>query len=406
MSTPTPFPAVSTRPVPHAAALPAGVRSIQQTAPSIEQGYFVLTMMPSLYCALDCPHCYLSKAERRNPLRLADADLRRILTGVDAYYERRGIRDKVVHAYQYGGEPTSMGVEAFGTMLDSIDAVLSPERGYTVRHTVLSSLIEVDLDAWLPIFRDRCGNFLQSSYDGRMRGGAYMRTWDAQMRRARDLGLDLSTISVVNARLIEEGPERVLDYLSELGVVEASFLPFMWNEQNDGKKYDRLAPTMRVWSDFMIAMGEAWIARRSRGLDAPEIGQLRFVLGQAEMSSPVSNIAGQTLFLLPNGDFALPDYRNGWQEYMNRFANGLTTDFESVLASPKRRAYLRRQMTRNGNADCRTCPHGDKCVMEFWKDNRTDDECFGGRGFVEWALANRARIDALDAGRRRSFSFY
>ena len=369
-----------------------GVRIKRQHAASIEQGHFVLTMMPSLYCDLDCPHCYLSKAERRDPTRLSDIAIGRILRKVDAFYDRRCIARKTIHAYQYGGEPTSMGVASFSRMLDTIESCLPARKGYDVRHTILTSLVDVDLDSWIDIFRTRCGGFLQSSFDGRMRGGGYMKKWDARMREAGRRGLDLSTISVVNARILGDGPEDTLAYLSDLGVVEASFLPFMWNEQNDGKKFDRLAPTMAAWSDFMIRLTEAWIDRRKRGLDAPEIGQLRFILAQAEMDSPVSNIAGQTLFLMPNGDFALPDYRNGWQEYMNRFGNGLAHDFGDILASPRRRAYLRRQLTRNQNPECLTCPHADKCVMEFWKDNRPGDDCFGGRRYVEWVLANRTRI--------------
>jgi len=386
--------------------LDTDVRIRQQHAASIEQGHFVLTMMPSLFCELDCPHCYLSKPERRDPTRLMNSAIRKALQKVDAFYDDRSIEHKTIHAYQYGGEPTSMGVEAFGRMLDTIDATLPKSKGYDVRHTILTSLIEVDLDEWLHIFRDRCGGFLQTSFDGRMRGGRFVRKWDAQMRKARDLGLTLSTISVVNNRILEDGPRGTLDYLSDLGVVEASFLPFMWNEQNDGKKYDALAPSMRAWSDFMINLTEAWIEKRSRGERTPEIGQMRYILAQEAMSSPVSNVAGQTLFLMPNGDWALPDYQNGWQEFMNRFANGIGSDFTSVLASPKRRAYLRRQMTRNGNKECIECPHADKCVMEFWKENRPDDDCFGGRLYVEWVMENKDRILEVDSGLQRTFSLY
>jgi sulfatase maturation enzyme AslB (radical SAM superfamily) len=382
------------------------VRVKQQHAASIEQGHFVLTMMPSLYCDLDCPHCYLSKAERRDPLRLMNRSISKVLKNVDAFYDERKIERKTIHAYQYGGEPTSMGVDAFAEMLDTIEEALPSSKGYDVRHTILTSLVEVDLDAWLPIFRDRCGGFLQTSFDGRMRGGGYLKKWEAQMRRAKDLDLTLSTISVINTRILGDGPESTLEYLSDLGVVEASFLPFMWNEQNDGKKYDALAPTMNAWSEFMIALTDAWVSRKEAGLFAPEIGQLRYILAQQEMSSPVSNVAGQTLFLMPNGDFALPDYKNGWQEYMNRFANGIGNDFADVLSSANRRKYMRRQLTRNSNSDCQSCPHADKCVMEFWKENRPGDDCFGGRKYVEWVLENKERILAVDAGKLRTSSLY
>lgn len=371
-------------------------RVANQAGTSIENGHFVLTMMPSLYCELNCPHCYLSKAERRDTTRLSDHALDGMMAKVDAYYQQRNLPAVSIHAYQYGGEPTSMGVEAFNSMLDVLDSRFRPERGYHLRHTILSALVGVDLHAWERLILERCGGYMQSSYDGRMRGGAYVREWDAQMRKANDLGFDMGTISVVNSRLLEEGPESTLAYLAELGVVEASFLPFMENLQNTGKIYDKLAPTMDAWSTFMIGLGEAWIAQRSRGHDVPEIGQMRFVLAQDQRPHGLANIAAQTLFLLPNGDYALPDYRQGWKEYMRRFGNAGAVDFASILNGTERRSYLRRQALRNANPACMGCPDGGRCVMEFWKPNREGDECFGGRRFVQWVLHNRHRIEAAD----------
>jgi sulfatase maturation enzyme AslB (radical SAM superfamily) len=383
-----------------------GVRRGQQVGSSIEQGHFVLTMMPSLFCELDCPHCYLSKAERTDPTRLPNEDLVKILKSIDAYYDQQDINSKTIHAYQYGGEPTSMGIDNFAKMLDTIDDVFNEKKGYQVRHTILTSLVEVDLSAWESIFSDRCGGFLQTSYDGRMRGGRYMRKWEEKMKEARGLGLTLSTISVVNERILQEGPQDTLDYLSNLGVVEASFLPFMLNEQNNGMKYDRLAPSMDKWSAFMIELTSYWIEKRKNGEFVPEIGQLRFILGQAENLDPVSNIAGQTLFLLPNGDYALPDYTNGWKEYMNRFGNGIRRPFQEILQSPKRRAYLRKQVFRNGNDECHSCSHADKCVIEFWKKNRPGDDCFGGSKYIDWVVKNRGLIEHLDRGLEKTLSLY
>lgn len=371
-------------------------RVAQQQGTSIENGHFVLTMMPSLLCHLNCPHCYLSKAERSDPTRLSDRDLDTMMGKVASYYKSRRLPAVSIHAYQYGGEPTSMGVDAFGSMLDVLDARFPRAEGYHLRHTILSALVGVDLDTWIPLVQERCGGYLQSSYDGRMRGGRHVREWDSAMRKAKERGLSLGTISVVNSRLLEDGPEATLLYLAGLGVEEASFLPFMENLQNMGKAYTALAPTMSAWSDFMIALCEAWIIRRGRGEHVPEIGQMRFVLAQAKRQEAMANTAAQTLFVLPNGDYALPDYRHGWREYMRRFGNGIQEDFPAILGGKERRSYLRRQVLRNANPECRGCPDGNRCVMEFWKPNRPEDECFGGRRFVQWVLANRHRIEAAD----------
>jgi radical SAM protein with 4Fe4S-binding SPASM domain len=117
----------------------------------------------------------------------------------------------------------------------------------------------------------------------------------------------------------------------------------------------------------------------------PEIGQLNFILSQKEKPQ-FANFAGQTLFLLPNGDFVLPDYKNGYQEYMRVFGNILKEDFNQVLKSSERKSYMRKQVLRNNNESCNGCEHSDKCVMEFWKDNKDNDDCFGGKKYVEWLL--------------------
>jgi len=363
---------------------------------SIETGYFVFTLMPSLYCHLRCPHCYLSVEERQDKTILSPDLVVEACCKIDAYWNDAGVKDRTVICYWYGGEPTSMGIDTFRTMADGINSVFRAEGGYDLRHTVLTSLVSVR-DDWFPVFRDYgCGE-VQTSYDGTMRGGPYVRKWERRVRAAVAYGLRVSTISVVNREILAQGPEWTLDYLSDLGVAETSWLPFMWNEQNSGGSYERFAPTMAEWSEFLIALTERWIYRRRRGLHVPEIGQMRFILSQADRGGP--NIASQTLFLMPNGDFVLPDYRDGWLEFMRPFGNILSQSFREVLESPARRAYLRRQVTRNGNAECLSCDHHDKCVMEFWKENRPGDDCFGGRRYIEWLLPRRRLIEALIGGR-------
>lgn len=227
-----------------------------------------------------------------------------------------------------------------------------------------------------------------------MRGRGYMRKWDRRVREAVAEGLSVSTISVVNNELLADGPEAVLDYLAELGVCEASFLPFMLNEQNLGERYERFAPPMRDYSRFKIRLAEHWYRRDARGDRLPQIGQMNHIVSHRG-GPAAANVAGQTLFLLPEGDFVLPDYKAGYFEYMNAFGNILEQDFASILASPGRRAYLRRQFTRNRNPECLTCELSECCLMEFWKDNRPGDDCFGAQAFVTWLLERETRSPRL-----------
>lgn len=352
---------------------------------SVEAGYFIFTLMPSLRCSLNCPHCYLSLDQRRNSPIMSIPNLKIACEKVDEYYEKNKIKNKVLIFYWYGGEPTEMGIDYFNEATRVINKVFTKEKGYSTKHTVLTSLLTIDTSIWFDFFRDNCENYFQSSFDGFMRGKNYVKKWEEKIKMATAYGLDVGTISVVNTELLKDGATNVMKYLSDLKIQEVSFLPFMWNEQNDGKSYNKFSPTMNAWSDFMIEASEYYFNAKAKGEYVPEIGQLNFILTQKE--KPIlANIAAQTLFLLPNGDFVLPDYKNGYKEYMRVFGNILNEDFASVLKSPERKSYLRKQVLRDNAPECVSCEHADKCVMEFWKQNRKDDDCFGGKKYVLWLL--------------------
>lgn len=352
---------------------------------SIENGYFIFTLMPSLRCSLNCPHCYLSLDQRRNSPIMSLEDLDKTSKKVNDYYLKKNIKDKMVIFYWYGGEPTEMGLDYFKKATEILNNNLPDSQGYTKKHTVLTSLLTIDEKIWFPFFRDECQNHFQSSFDGLMRGKTYVKKWESKIKLAKDFGLDIGTISVVNQELLKVGAVETLEYLSSLGIKEVSFLPFMWNEQNNGSKYDKYAPTMNAWSDFMINISTHYFKMKKENKYVPEIGQLSFILHQMNQPS-MANVPAQTLFLLPDGDFVLPDYKNGYQEYMRSFGNILTNSFEEILNSSERKSYLRKQVLRDNNEECLNCEHADKCVMEFWKKNRASDDCFGGKRYVEWLL--------------------
>lgn len=354
---------------------------------SIEQGYFVFTMMPSLRCSLNCPHCYLSLDQRRNSPIMTLVDLEIVLRKVDDYYtQKRPGKPKVVVFYWYGGEPTEMGLSWFLGAFKLIDAIFTQAKGYEIRHDILTSLLNIE-DDWLRVFHTYGRGQFQTSFDGLMRGKGYVKKWDKRVRQATADGLRVSTISVVNHELFKDGPVAILDYLTDLGIQEASFLPFMLNEQNKGDKYEKFAPPMSEYSNFMIELTEHWIALMVAGKNPPMIGQMAFILSRQKLPME-ANIAGQTMFLLPDGDFVLPDYKDGWLEFMQPFGNILKQSFEEVLTSRERRAYIRRQYTRNLNQECVTCDRKSNCIMEFWKENRPGDDCFGAKRYVDWLMGN------------------
>lgn len=358
---------------------------------SIESGYFIFTLMPSLRCSLNCPHCYLSKEQRRSSEIMLPENIEIACKKINQYYQTKNIAEKVIVNYWYGGEPTEMGLDYFTDVLSRMEKYFKIEDGYHTKHTILTSLITVDPKVWFPFFHQHGGHHFQSSFDGLMRGKIYVKKWEEKIKLAVKDNLSVGTISVVNHEMLKIGAKETLHYLTNLGIVESSFLPFMWNEQNDGAAYGQYAPSMNAWSDFMIKLTEEWVIMKNAGQNPPMIGQMAFVLSQQQRSG-LANIAGQTLFLLPNGDFVLPDYKKGFQEYMRKFGNILEQDFASILNGSERRSYLRKQVLKNGNSECQGCDFASSCVMEFWKKNRENDDCFGGSRYVRWLQDNAHRL--------------
>lgn len=364
------------------------VNNINSVQPfSIESGFFIFTLMPSLRCSLNCPHCYLSLEQRRDSKIMDLDELISAAKKVDNYYQKKQIKNKVIVFYWYGGEPTEMGIDYMESAVDSLNNIFSKDKGYSVKHTVLTSLITVDTKIWFPFFKKYTDNHFQSSFDGLMRGMNYVKKWESKIKEAVSQGLEVGTISVVNNELLKSGATKIMSYLTDLGVKEVSFLPFMLNEQNISSSYDKYAPSMDKWSEFMIEASEFYFSKKSKNEFVPEIGQLSFALHQFKQPS-MANIAGQTLFLLPNGDFVLPDYTNGYKEYMRVFGNIQEQSFEEVLQSTERRSYLRKQVLRDNNPECIDCQYSNACVMEFWKQNKSNDDCFGGKKYIDWLFKN------------------
>lgn len=155
---------------------------------------------------------------------------------------------------------------------------------------------------------------------------------------------------------------------------------------------------MTAFNDFMIEMLNHRYRGKAQRLKMPSIGEAHFAVDHAA-GGDLSNMAGQTLFLLPDGEFVLPNYRDGWKEYMHSIGNILEpeTTFREILCSRERFLYMRRQSSRNNNLVCRLLLEKKACLLEFAKPNKPNDECFVAKRFVAHAIA-RSGIEPLLSG--------
>jgi sulfatase maturation enzyme AslB (radical SAM superfamily) len=359
------------------------VADLEWPATSIESGRFIFTLWPSLYCPLNCPHCYLSLEQRRNKSMLSLDGIRTACEKIKSYYETRNLDRVEIYCYWYGGEPTSMPQEYF---LEAVSIINTTLADFSVKHDVMSALITTDA-SWFPIIKEVAGGVLQTSYDGDMRGKAYLKKWEQKVKLAVSSGLKISTTTVVNEELLRLGAEPYLNYLSSLGVTSTGFLPLLLTDHNQEKnRFSKYHVSMSQYCDFLIEITDLYIDRKNNGVPVPEVGQIHRIL-QARHYSFLYNMAGLVLYLMPNGDFTLPDYDKTGKEYLVPFGNILQQSFENILRSPGRKLWLRKQAMKSGNVECQKCERANACLMEYWKKNRKDDECFGAKRFVDYVIS-------------------
>jgi len=388
---------------------------------NIENGYFVFTIFSSLRCDLNCKHCYLSKYDRMNSPSLdLERDFREVCTKILNYYNKKDLKKIDIICYWYGGEPTVLGPKYF-YKAKSITEQVFQNTNINIKHQILSNLVSDNVSKWIPLYKSMCDSYVQSSYDYLMRGTNYLEKWKKNIKKIKEAGINISAINVINNTMI--GKEReIYNELVSLNIDEIGFLPFMKNTTNMaefGENYIENSATMNEYSEFIIeftkiAFEKLDFNKENLGLEI-SIGTLSHIFfnyfnkSNNEETNIINNIAGQTMFLLPKGDFVLPDYKNNYfkekqyiqkfsseqpdfrnncidngVEYLKKFENVLSNDFEAVLNSPERQKYLKKQMERDNQQECLNCEYSQECLMEFWKTTNLDNsgECPGAKKYI------------------------
>ncbi|MCG7870985.1 MAG: radical SAM protein [Candidatus Thiodiazotropha lotti] len=345
---------------------------------SIRSGRMILTLMPSLACKLDCPHCYLTKEQRRSKAMLSLSQVEQFVDELTKLWQ--GKKNTQLDVYWYGGEPlANLTPELFNITAESLSIAV-----HEVSHTVLSSLVGVDIEKWAPTLHRWTDSVIQTSWDGPMRGAQYLCHQEEKIALAQALGLTVDTISVVNQGMIDEGAEAAMAWLIQHGIRQSGWLPMQRNGRNKATgEYDHHAPSMKAFSDFMISISD--LAQKIP--NAPIIGEKHFIA--AMRGQHLANRGLQTLFLMPNGDLTMPDYCDEGIEFLRRFGN-IKEGLAHILASDPYQAWCRKQVQSNSNPECLSCDISDCCLMEFWKPNSSNDDCMGASRYVRHMLGHSA----------------
>ncbi|SFV85792.1 hypothetical protein MNB_SUP05-SYMBIONT-4-1261 [hydrothermal vent metagenome] len=227
-----------------------------------------------------------------------------------------------------------------------------------------------------------------------MCGNRYDKTWEKKVQYIVSKGLKVTTLSVFNGLILKEGATNTWNKLSKLGISQTGWLPFQKNTRNDATgMFVEHSTSMNEFSNFMIEFNK--LNQSAKKDNQMLIGNELFISSMSANSTTMSNTGAQTVFLMPNGDMVMPDYDKDNVEYMRLFGNILTQSFEQVLTSQSRRDWIRRQINRNNNQECLKCDSWDCCLMEFWKNNNKNDDCYGAKHYVDWVKQSSHQTPTL-----------
>lgn len=405
----------------------------EQRIYDIENGYFVFTVFSSLRCKLNCKHCYLSEDQRRNSPILDLKDFENICEKVNDYFMKNvKSEEKNIYFYWYGGEPSEVGQDYLLEAKEIEEKVF--DKSIKLENIILTNLM-YDVESWIPFYKKFTNNYVQTSYDYLMRGSNYLKIWKENVKKLKKAGIRVSALNVVNQTMKNKELDVIKDYM-ELDLDEIGFLPFQKNTTNmavQGKNYLENRGSMQSFSDFNIKLSKLTLNNVFNNEKIFNNGNISHIMknyleqSEDENINVINNIARQTLFLLPNGDFCLPDYYNDYfknkeytklevnalpkdykqiknfkpyvldngVEYLRIFDNGVSKSFEEILNSKERQSYLNKQKDRAGQKECQECKYKNICVMEFWKDSNLDNsgECPGGKQLIEFLINYYENLD-------------
>lgn len=371
---------------------------------NIENGYFVLTMFPSLKCELNCPHCYLSKEQRASEEFLGEDLFKEMIIKVKDFYIKKGVVEPTIVFYWYGGEPTSFPLEKYKKLI-KLQKEIFPSK-WKIKNQFLTNLFDIKKD-WLKFFKDECNSYFQTSYDYHMRSKSYHKKHIKNVKLVSKMGYRIALINVFNNTMLNK-EEIIYNEVKEMNAGEIGFLPFMKNYANlanDGDQYKKWYANMSEFSNFLINFTKLHIQDIKNGTHKFTIGNIAHIFKNLQSKNEFDNIAGQTMFFLEDGQFCLPDYINNYQnktdiefqdvEYLNMFETIKGNTFEQVLKSENRRKYLNRQITLNEDEKCKNCEYSKICSMEFWKSSNLDNsgECPGNKRFIDFLTKKLSKED-------------
>lgn len=220
-----------------------------------------LILLPTSDCNVACDYCFEDKTSDVLSLeRLSE-----IVAKVFDHMDRRGIDSLTI--YWQGGE-IMMIPPAWFDRAHALIGDAAAARGKSVTHAIQSNMIGYTRH-WNGVIERMFGNSVGTSMDfpnphRKLKNGSadeYTRIWRRNVAKAREAGINLQTIAVLNQATLDEGAERFYEYFTdELGFTDFQLnTPFPGGETNDAKR--DLGLDLDGLIRFHLDLLDVWVER-------------------------------------------------------------------------------------------------------------------------------------------------
>lgn len=321
--------------------------------------HFSVLIAPTFRCNADCEYCFENKTS--DVMELEDFDL--ILPRIVTYLQRQEVTE--LKLLWTGGEILTMSPEWL-LSANEICRKIAEKSKISIENTVQSNLI-----GYGPRFRqvmsDMFNNSVGSSLDfpnlyRKVAGGTpetYNDLWFRRYQEAKEAGIEVGVIAVLNGASLEIGAGEVYSYYIE----KLGFNSFQVNTPYPGGSPTPAKRNFPLDSDrlsaFYTDLFDLWMRTgRSEGVSISPFDQLIHYFRSGENSLSCSfreNCSDTFIGIDPKGNVSQCEgFTASYPEYI--FGNILTCpDLAQIMDGPIRRQFLERPMRLLEKEDCSEC---------------------------------------------------
>ncbi len=218
-------------------------------------------LLPTSDCNVACDYCFEDKTSGV----LSHERLSEIVDKVFDHMDRRGVDSLMLH--WQGGEIMTIPPDWFDRAHGLIGEAAA-KRGKSVEHGLQSNMIGYS-KRWNGVIERMFGNSVGTSMDypnlhrKLFNAGPdeYTRIWRRNVLKAREAGIELQAIAVLNQETLDRGAARFYEYfVDELGFTDfQANTPFPGGEQNDAKR--DLGLDLDALIRFHVDLLDVWVER-------------------------------------------------------------------------------------------------------------------------------------------------